>query len=98
MSIIYTQIEVGLFSQFFSTSFDNYGYLASSSFCAQLWSELEPNGLILRPASSVTWFPTPLAWQDKAFMSIATSVFKKTGSAMINQCTVYLRVILFMIY
>jgi hypothetical protein len=52
MSIISTQIECGLFTQFFSTSFLTYGHLVFPSFCVQLWQELEPHGIILRPAEN----------------------------------------------
>jgi len=77
MSIINTQIELGLFTQFFSASLDTFGRLASSSFCVQLWSELEPNGLVLHPATSVTWIPSPLAQHDKELMSIAITALNK---------------------
>jgi hypothetical protein len=40
ISIIYSQIEIGLFQQFFSASYHTYGYLVFPSYCVQLWQEL----------------------------------------------------------
>jgi hypothetical protein len=59
ISIIYTQIEIGRFLQFFSTSLDTYGHLVFPSYCVQLWQELEPQGITLRPAEHITWTPSP---------------------------------------
>jgi hypothetical protein len=39
MTIIFTQIEVGLFHRFFSIPFSEFGHLASRSFCVKIWRE-----------------------------------------------------------
>jgi len=93
MSIIYTQIECGLFMQFFSASFLTYGHLVFPSFCVQLWQELEPHGIILRPAENVTWAPSPLCSCDAALMEIAIKHNDNRGSAIINRCRQFLQVI-----
>ena len=92
MSIIYTQLEVVSFQQFFSIPFSEFGHLASRSFCVQVWRELEPDGIILRPFTSSTWIPTPLSQQDKAVMDIATKCYNTKGSSMINWCRQFLNI------
>jgi hypothetical protein len=88
MSIIYTQIEIGNFIQFFSLPYSFYGHLAIISYCTQLWRELEPTGLILKPSADHTWTPMPLAPQDILLMEFATTKLNKKGSTMINRCRI----------
>jgi hypothetical protein len=71
ITLIYSQIEIGSFCQFFQLPFILYGHLPSSSFCVQLLSELEPKGIILQPVSQSIWTPTPLYDGDQAIMEIA---------------------------
>jgi len=93
ISIIYTQIEIGLFLQFFSTSFDTYGHLVFPSYCVQLWQELEPQGITFRPAEHITWTPSPLCPGDKSIIEIAGQKYNKRGSARINRCRQFLQII-----
>jgi hypothetical protein len=93
MSILFTQLEVGPFDQFFSMPYVTFGHLASLSMCHQLWWETEPFGVMLRPMEGITWTPCPLSPNDLSIMSVATTVYNKKGSAMINKCRLYLRVI-----
>jgi len=92
MTIVYTQIEVGTFSQFFSLPFDDYGHLPSIASCVQLWSEIQPNGLILQPLCSHSWTPAPLGNGEIAIMQIAVAHYNKKGSAIINKCRPFLQV------
>lgn len=64
ISIIYTLIESGLMSQFFSKSYQRYGHLVSSVFCIQIWKETEPHGISLRPSPTKTWIPHPIFPHD----------------------------------
>jgi len=93
ISIIYTQLEIGLFDQFFDTSFQTYSHLASPSFCVQIWGELEDLGLSLRPSSNSTWTPEPLCSSDQPIMRLACKLFSKKGSAKINRCRMFLKII-----
>jgi hypothetical protein len=93
ISIIYTQLDIGLFGQFFKSSFQTYSHLASPSFCVQIWGELEDLGLSLRPSVTSTWTPEPLCSSDQPIMHLACKVFSKKGSAMINRCRMYLQLI-----
>jgi hypothetical protein len=92
-SIIYTQIETGLFLQFFEAPFSQYGHLATITFCVQIWRETEPNDVFLQSSSDATWVPEPLGKNDTPIMDIATSVYDNKGSLMINRCRLYLQVI-----
>jgi hypothetical protein len=83
-SIIYTQIEVGSFDHFLTLPFATYGHLATEVSCVQFWGDTEPEGLVLHPAHSVCWTPTPITPTDRSIMDIAVSVYNKKGSAMIN--------------
>jgi len=47
ISIVYTQIEIGTFEQFFSTSYHEYGHLVFLSYCVQIRQEMEPQGIIV---------------------------------------------------
>jgi len=94
ISIVYTQIEIGTFEQFFSISYNEYGHLVFPSYCVQIWQEMEPQGIIIRPAEGLTWIPQPLCHQDKVLMDIVVTVYNKKGSACINRCRQYLQVIL----
>jgi len=93
ISNIYTQLETGSFDHFFSIPYDTFGHLASLSTCRQLWRETEPFGVTLRPMDGITWTPRPLSSNDLTIMTLATSVYSKRGSAIINRCHLYLRVI-----
>ncbi len=53
-SLIYTQLEIGSFHQFFSLSYMRYGHLVTKSMGVPIWSETEPHGLIIRPDPSFT--------------------------------------------
>jgi len=55
----------------------------------QLWYESEPNGLTIEPADGSTWLPAPLAKIDIALMNIATTVYNKKRSMIINWCSLY---------
>ena len=57
ISITYTQIEIGTFTQFFTLPYSTYGHLATTSYCTQLWRELEPKGLLLQPFANTTCTP-----------------------------------------
>ncbi len=86
-------MEIGLFEQFFDTSFQTYSHLASPSFCVQIWGELEDLGLSLRPSSNSTWTPEPLCSSDQPIMRLACKLFSKKGSAKINRCRMFLKII-----
>jgi hypothetical protein len=79
-SIIYTQMELGIFSQFFSSSYSQYRHLATISLCVQIWRETEPFRVFLKPTSNATWTPHPLGADNIPLMELATSVYDKKGS------------------
>jgi len=93
ISLIYTQLEIGLFCQFFSSSYLRCGHLTTTSIGIQIWSELEPLGIHLCPAQNIIWTPPPLAKGDTPIMEIATKVYDKKGSLMINRCRMFLNII-----
>ena len=97
-SIIYTQMEVGFFTQFFSLPFELIGHLAADSFCVQLWSELEPKGLILQSAIGCTWTPAPLCEGDIPLNLLAIQHYDSHGSSIINRCRMFLHLISIYIY
>ncbi len=47
VSLIFMQLEIVSFQQFFSQSYLWYGHLATKSMGVQIWSETEPYGLTL---------------------------------------------------
>lgn len=79
ISIIYTQLELGSFQQFFSLSVKLYGHLPTISYCVQLWYELEPKGIHLVPTTGNTWFPTPLSTFDHPIMEFAIKAYNQKG-------------------
>lgn len=91
ISIIYSQIEVGLFHQFFAIPFNWYGHLATQSFCVQIWRKNEPFGLQVHPSSNSTWIPSPTSPGDRALMEFATLSYNMKGSSMKNRCRIYLQ-------
>jgi hypothetical protein len=93
MSIIYNQIEIGHFNQFFTLPVSSTGHLVSDSFCVQLWKELEPKGLILQPSSNTTWTPTQLHDCDITLNSLAIRHYDTRESAIINHCRMHLHLI-----
>jgi hypothetical protein len=93
ISLIYSQMEIGLLSQFLSESFQTYGHLSTITFLVQIWKETEPFGLTLRPAPNATWIPPPLFSGNKAIIDLATKAYNTRGSLMINRCRIYLQII-----
>jgi len=93
LSIIYAQIETGSFMQFFSLPYKTHTHMITTSFVKQLWYELEPYGLYLKPAQNATWVPTPLDNDDISLIDIATQIYNAKGSAIINRCRLYLQFI-----
>jgi hypothetical protein len=91
--MIYSQIELGSYIPMFDLSFKSHGHLVNTSYCVQLWSELEPKGIILRPCQSLYWTPTCLFPSDKAIMDIAVEHYNTKGSAMINKCRLFLQIV-----
>lgn len=70
MTILYTQIEVGTFTQFFSLPFNQYGHLPSIATCFQLWNDLEPDGIIIKPSNNCVWTPEPICPGDESLTDI----------------------------
>jgi hypothetical protein len=93
IAIVYMQMEVGTFQQFFSLPYLQYGHLATISFCVQLWQELEPQGLILQPVNDIMWQPIPFSPQDISIMELAISKYDAAHSNIINRCRIYLQII-----
>jgi len=92
-SILFTQLEIGIFEQFLSSSFHRFGHLATKTFVVQIWGECEPNGIELCASPEVTWTPLPLSSADISIMDIATMKYDRRGSMMINRCHLYLHLI-----
>jgi len=90
ISLIYSQIDLGSNSPMFDLPYESYGHLVTPSFCVQLWSELEPKGLLLRPSAGTYWTPTLLFKIDQFIMDIVILHYDPTQSAMINKCRIYL--------
>jgi hypothetical protein len=88
-------MEVELFSQFLSQSFEHFGHLATISLMVQLWQETEPFGLTLIPAHNTTWTPHPLFHGDIPIMELAAQTYNARGSLMINHCQMFLQIISF---
>jgi hypothetical protein len=93
ITIIYSQIEAGSFRQLFQLPFYLYSPLVSSSFCVQLWSELEPRGIILKPASSTIWAPSPLFNRDRSITDIIIHQYDTLTATKLNRCCIYLQII-----
>jgi hypothetical protein len=85
MSLIYSQIELGSYTPMFDLPFQSHGHLVSSSFCVQLWSELEPRGNVLRPRLALYWTPTHLFQSNQAITDVALKYYVMKTSAMINR-------------
>ncbi len=92
-SIIYLQLEIGLFTSLFSSSFSTYGFLATKTLVKQIWSETEPYGLQLRHHEAQSWLPNPQGKDDRPLMSIACIHYNKREVSRINRYRLYLRVI-----
>jgi hypothetical protein len=86
-------MQVGFFTQFFSLPFELIGHLAIDSFCVQLWSELEPKGLILQPAIGCTWTPVPLCEGDIPLNLLPIQHYDSHGSSIINNYCMFLHLI-----
>jgi hypothetical protein len=71
----------------------NHGHFVSQSLCVQLWSELEPAGIILKPSINSIWIPHPLASGETPLLDIAFRHFDCAQTAMINRCRIFLQVI-----
>ena len=93
MTIIYMQIEVGSFQQFFPIPFQEYGHLVLPLFCVQLWQELEHKGILICPSESSTWTPSPLCKEDRALMDLTIKCYDTKGSLIINWCRQYLNLV-----
>jgi hypothetical protein len=92
-SIIYTQLEVGIFSSSFTAEFERYRSLATQSMCVQIWRETQPLGVQIRHAEQVTWLPEPMAKDDICIMELATRYYNNEGAYIINRCRLYLQLI-----
>jgi hypothetical protein len=92
-SIVYLQLEVGLFKSFFQSSYDIYGYLATKTLTKQIWAETEPNGLQLRHHQNQTWLPTSQGIGDVPIMEIVCCNYNKREALRINRYRLYLQVI-----
>lgn len=84
--MIFTQLEVGSFIQFFPLPFQQCGNLAAPSFCIQIWKETQPYGVSLQPVEQVSWIPFPLAEKDIALSELAMKSYNGKGAQMINRC------------
>jgi hypothetical protein len=93
MPIVYTQIKIGHFDQFFTLPVATTGHLVSDSFCVQLWKELEPKGLILQPAQNCIWTTTLLGKYDIPIISLALQHYDVQCLAIIHCCRMYLHII-----
>jgi hypothetical protein len=95
-SITFLQYEAGLFDQFLTLPFSQYGHLCTTTLIKTIWGETEPSNIQLRAADGIAWTPAPQGSGDKAIMEIATINLKKKESSMINRVRLYLQ--LFSIY
>lgn len=93
VSIIYTPLEVGTYSHFFTLDFSTYGHLATRSMAVQIWQEISPHGIQIHLADGITWSPIPMNSNEPSLMEIAVQVYNKKGSAIINRCRIYLQVV-----
>jgi hypothetical protein len=92
-SIIFTQLEIGIFTPFSSLKFQRFGPLATLMYCIKIWKETQLHGVHLRPATGETWLPTPLSHEDISIMELATGSYNSKGAYLINRCRLYLQVI-----
>jgi hypothetical protein len=94
ISIIITQLEVGVFKQFFSQPFETFGHLTTRTLGTQIWRETEPRGIQLRAAENAIWTPKSQGISDIPIITLALQVYNKKGANMIIRCRLYLNVIL----
>jgi hypothetical protein len=92
-SLVFLQLEIGLFTPLFTSSYTDYGFLATKTLIKQIWSETEPYGLQLRSHEHQTWLPTPQGRGDKSLMSIACQHYSTRDVTRLNRYRLYLRVI-----
>lgn len=85
-SIIFTQLEIGIFTPFFSSEFQRFGPLATPTCCVQIWKETQPHGVPLRLAKCESWLPEPLSQEDMSIMELATRLYNSKEAYMINRC------------
>lgn len=64
ISILISQLEIGIFNQFLAEPYDKYGSLASPTLCTQIWRETEPFGLQLRASPEAIWTPSHQGHND----------------------------------
>ncbi len=91
-SIIFLQLEVGLFTSFFTSSYTEYGFLTTKTLVKQIWSETEPYGLQMHHNKSQVWLPTAQGKGDQSLMTIACQHFNKRDVNRINRYCLFLRV------
>lgn len=84
----------GYSPNFYHGPFKIFGHIATLSFMVQLWRETEPFGLTLKPAHNISWVPHPLFQGDKPITELAAQAYNARGSLMINQCRIFLQIIL----
>jgi hypothetical protein len=87
LAVLYTQMESGLLEPFFGQPFSLYGHITTSTFCARIWQETEPNGLQLHPSHGTISTPSKCGPHDISF----TSLWQK-GSKMISRCCLNLQI------
>jgi hypothetical protein len=92
-SIVFLQLETGLFHSFFQISYDTYGFLAAKTLTKQIWAETEPYGIHLKHNADQTWLPTPQGAGDIAIMELVCQHYNKKDACRINRYRLYLRVI-----
>jgi hypothetical protein len=93
ISLIISQLEIGIFGQFLAQSYESYGFLATLTLGTQIWQETEPNGIRLQAAPSAIWTPSPQGVHDLPIIELAKQVYNKKGVIMINRCRLYLNII-----
>jgi len=93
ISLIITQMEVGIFQQFLSQSFNKYGKFAALTLGTQMWKETEPFGLQLCAAPEAMWTHQPQGTGDIPIIDLAIQVYNQKGANMINRCRFYLNLI-----
>jgi hypothetical protein len=89
-SIVFLQLEVGLFTSFFQSSYEAYGFLATKTMTRQIWAETEPYGLQLRHHQHQTWLPLPQGTRDIPLMEIACRNYSRKDATHINRYRLYL--------
>ena len=85
------QIEVGSKEQFFSLSYEKYGFLTPFSWLATLWDALYSYGISLKPG---TWNLKLPRTNDLALMDavVDSNLFNRQEIEKINHCRLYLQV------